>query len=59
MRTAETFLVDCEICDRVATITSSKEPGLYICSSCWNDFKEESDPLHKEQNSRSGHPERI
>lgn len=57
MHNAKTFLVDCEICDRSATIASSREPGIYICSSCWSDFKEQSDPLPKERNFPSGHPE--
>jgi len=59
MQNAKTFLVDCEICDCVSTVTSSREPGIYICSTCWSEFKELSDPSHKEHDSQSGHPELI
>ncbi|EQD24171.1 MAG: hypothetical protein D084_Lepto4C00552G0001 [Leptospirillum sp. Group IV 'UBA BS'] len=58
MQNAKTFLVECEICDRVSTVTSSREAGLYICSSCWNDFKNLAHHTPKEHNPQSGHPER-
>jgi hypothetical protein len=57
MQNAKTFLVECEICDCIATVTSSRGSGIYICSACWRDFKELSDPSPKEHNSQSGHPE--
>ncbi len=58
MQVAKTFLVECEICDRVSSVTSSREAGLYICSSCWQDFKDLALHSSKEQNPQSGHPER-
>lgn len=58
MQNAKTFLVECEICDRISTVTSSREAGLYICSSCWNDFKDLAHHTPKEQDPQSGHPER-
>ena len=59
MQTAKTFLVECEICDRVSSVTSSREAGLYICASCWQDFKDLALHSSKEQNPQSGHPERF
>jgi ribosomal protein L37AE/L43A len=57
MQNAKTFLVECEICDRIATVTTSRGSGIYICSSCWSDFKEQASSSHKEHDSQSGHPE--
>jgi len=59
MQNAQTFLVECEVCDRIATIASSKTPGIYICSSCWDDLRNQSHHSSKEHSPVSGHPERI
>lgn len=57
MLNPQTFLVECEICDRIATISTSKSPGIYICTPCWDDLRNTSLHSSTEQSPVSGHPE--
>jgi hypothetical protein len=57
MQNKQTFLVECEICDRIATISTSKSPGIYICTPCWDDLRNTSLHSSTEQSPVSGHPE--